>query len=177
MKLRSYIFLLSNLVSIASGHAQISLASNDQMDCDGRAMSERSCQFIREREEHSNRIRKELLQEQAAREKFKAEAAERMARRAEQDKYQFAQEQDEQKKALAASLKWQADEEAKRKKLCGGDFGKLRIGMTLDRYEECTEAVDYVTERVSNAGKVEVYRGMFYYIEAREGKIVAFTRR
>lgn len=76
-----------------------------------------------------------------------------------------------------AALNRQRTQEAEQQRKCGSDFGKLRIGMTLDRYEECTEAVDYVTERVSNAGKVEVYRGMFYYIEAREGKIVAFTRR
>lgn len=76
-----------------------------------------------------------------------------------------------------AALNRQRGQEAEQQRKCGGDFGKLRIGMTLDRYEECTEAVDYVTERASSDGKVEVYRGMFYFIEARDGKIVAFTRR
>lgn len=76
-----------------------------------------------------------------------------------------------------AAHKMQDEERAARQRKCGKDFEALRIGMALDRYEECTEAVDYVTEKVSSAGAVEVYRGMFYYIEARDGRIVAFMRK
>lgn len=76
-----------------------------------------------------------------------------------------------------AALNRQRDQEAEQQRKCGADFGKLRVGMTLARYEECSEAVSYVTEKVSSAGTVEVYRGMFYYIEARNGTVVAFTRR
>lgn len=70
----------------------------------------------------------------------------------------------------------QRDEEAVVKKKCGKDFGKLRVGMTLDRYEECTEPVDFITETVSKSGVVETYRGMFWLIQVQNGKIVSYTR-
>lgn len=69
------------------------------------------------------------------------------------------------------------EREAEQRRQCGADFGKLRIGMTLDRYEECTESLDLVSEKVTSAGTAELYRGMFYFIEARDGKIVGFKRR
>lgn len=71
----------------------------------------------------------------------------------------------------------QREEEAAQKKKCGKDFGKLRIGMALNRYEECTEALVFVTDTVSKGAVVETYRGMFYFVHAKDGRIVAFTRR
>lgn len=76
-----------------------------------------------------------------------------------------------------AAMKTQADEREARRRKCGKDFEALRIGMTLDRYEECTEAVDHVTQTVSQSGVTEVYRSTFYLIQARDGRIVSFTRR
>lgn len=76
-----------------------------------------------------------------------------------------------------AAIQSQRAHEAEQKKICGADFGKLRIGMTMDRYEQCTEAVDYVTKTVTKDGEVETYLGTFYLISARNGRIVAFTRR
>lgn len=69
------------------------------------------------------------------------------------------------------------EEEAAQKKKCGKDFGKLRVGMTLERYEECTDGVIFMTETVSKGAVVETYRSTFYYIHATNGRIVAYTRR
>lgn len=75
-----------------------------------------------------------------------------------------------------AALQIQRDEQAARKRKCGKDFEALRIGMTLDRYEECTEALAYVTETVSKTGVVKTYRSTFYLIHSADGKIVAYSR-
>lgn len=101
----------------------------------------------------------------------------KQARREEQLWQEHKKDQEDQQKAIAASRKWQQDEEVKRKKLCGSDFGKLRIGMTMDRYEQCTEAVDYVTQTVTKDGVTETFLGTFYLINARDGRIISFTRR
>lgn len=69
-----------------------------------------------------------------------------------------------------------ADEAAK-EKTCGKDYGELRVGMTLKRVEQCLEALAFETETVSKAGKVETYRSTFYWIQARNGRVVSYTRR
>lgn len=69
------------------------------------------------------------------------------------------------------------EEAAAQKKKCGKDYQAMRIGMTLDRYEECTDGLVYVTETVSKGGVVETWRSTFYFIHARDGRIVAYTRR
>lgn len=53
----------------------------------------------------------------------------------------------------------------------------LRIGMTLDRFEECHEALSYVTDAVGKGGVVEIHRSTFYFIHAQNGRIVGYTRR
>lgn len=75
-----------------------------------------------------------------------------------------------------AALQKQRDEQAARKRKCGKDFEALRIGMSLDRYEECTEALDYVTETVTKTGIVKTYRSTFYLIQSAGGKIISYTR-
>lgn len=69
------------------------------------------------------------------------------------------------------------EELAAQKRKCGKDFQALRVGMTLERYEECTDGVIFMTETVSKGAVVETYRSTFYFIHARDGRIVAFTRR
>lgn len=71
----------------------------------------------------------------------------------------------------------QREENAAQKRKCGKDFMALRVGMTLDRFEECHEALAYVTETVGKNGTVETYRSTFYLIDARGGKIVSYTKR
>lgn len=71
----------------------------------------------------------------------------------------------------------QEKEEAAKKQKCGKDFMALRIGMTLERVEQCYEEPEYVTETVSNGGTVETYRGTFYFINVKNGRIVGYTRR
>ena len=69
------------------------------------------------------------------------------------------------------------EEDAARQKKCGKDFRALRIGMSLERFEECHEALSYVTETVGKGGAVETYRATFYWIHAQDGRIVSYTRR
>lgn len=68
-------------------------------------------------------------------------------------------------------------EEADKKRRCGKDFMALRIGMTLDRLEQCYEEPAFVTETVGKGGRVETYRGTFYFIHVRNGRVVGYTRR
>lgn len=67
--------------------------------------------------------------------------------------------------------------DAAKKQKCGKDFMALRVGMTLDRFEECHEALSYVTETVGKGGTVETYRSTFYLINANDGRIVSYTKR
>jgi len=69
------------------------------------------------------------------------------------------------------------EELAAQKRTCGRDFQAMRIGMRLDRFEECNEALSFITETVSKGSVVETYRSTFYLIHARDGRIVAWTRR
>ena len=69
------------------------------------------------------------------------------------------------------------EEEAVQKRKCGKDFKALRVGMTVDRFEECNEALSYVTDTVGKGGVVETYRSTFYFIHAQQGRVVSYTRR
>lgn len=191
MKLHQLIVAITLAFAGGVSYTQNKPNYHDPANCrwnDGRDMSAADCEFFRKRKaedeaeqtrylKYEQERRQQWLQEQEA---LQRKADERKAREAElaaAAKRKIEQDLAEQRKAVEESRIQHERQEAIRAKKCGKDYGKLRIGMTLDRYEACTEAVDYVTERVSSAGTVEVYRGMFYYIESREGKIVAFTRR
>lgn len=67
--------------------------------------------------------------------------------------------------------------EAAKEKACGKDFGELRVGMSVKRFEQCNEALSLESESVTSAGRTEVYLSTFYWIQARNGKIVGYTRR
>ncbi len=69
------------------------------------------------------------------------------------------------------------EEEAARKKQCGKDYKAMHIGMTLDRFEQCTDGLIYITDTVIKGAVLESYRSTFYIIHAKDGKIVAYTRR
>lgn len=69
------------------------------------------------------------------------------------------------------------EELAAKRKLCGKDFQAMRIGMTLARFEECTDGLVFETETVSKGGSVEIYRSTFHFIHAKDGRIVSYTRR
>lgn len=68
-------------------------------------------------------------------------------------------------------------DEVVKEKTCGKDYGELRIGMSLKRFEQCNEALVQETETVTKGGRTEVYRSTFFWIQARNGKIVSYTRR
>lgn len=71
----------------------------------------------------------------------------------------------------------QREEDAAKKSKCGKDFMALRVGMTLDRFEECHEALSYVTETTDKNGLIETYRSTFYIIHFAKGRVVSYTRR
>lgn len=71
----------------------------------------------------------------------------------------------------------QREEEAAMKRKCGKDFGQLRVGMTMDRFEECNGAASYVTDTVGRGGVVETWRSTFYWIHVQNGRVVSYTRR
>lgn len=71
----------------------------------------------------------------------------------------------------------QEKEEAVKKRKCGKDFMVLRVGMTLERIEQCYEEPAYVTETVGKGGVVETYRGTFYFIYVQNGRVIGYTRR
>lgn len=69
------------------------------------------------------------------------------------------------------------EEAAVQKKQCRKDYQALRIGMTLDRFEQCTDGLVYITDTVVKGAVVESYRSTFYFIYAKNGRIIAYTRR
>jgi hypothetical protein len=73
-------------------------------------------------------------------------------------------------------IDYERDMAAKQKK-CGKDFQQLRVGMTLGRFEQCNESLSFVTESFTQGGVVETYRSSFYWINARNGRVVSYTRR
>ena len=81
------------------------------------------------------------------------------------------------KEARAAYANESREHEAKQKKACGKDFDQLRVGMTLARFEQCNESLSFVTESFTQGGAIETYRSTFYWINARNGRVVSYTRR
>lgn len=71
----------------------------------------------------------------------------------------------------------QREEDAAKARRCGRDFGQLRVGMTLERFEACNEAAAYVTVTTGRSGSVEMYRSTFYWLHVKDGQIIGFTRR
>lgn len=71
----------------------------------------------------------------------------------------------------------QEEEEAVQKRKCGKDFQQLRVGMSVQRFEDCYEALSYVNDTVSGGGGVETYRSTFYFIYVKNDRIVGYTRR
>lgn len=69
------------------------------------------------------------------------------------------------------------EETAQKKRRCGKDFEKLRIGMSLERFEQCTDGVVFVTDSMTANGMVETYRSTFHYLLVKNGRIVSYTRR
>lgn len=68
-------------------------------------------------------------------------------------------------------------DEAAQARRCGKDFNAIRVGMNLKRFEQCSEALAYVTETVVGGVRVETWRSTIYFIHARDGRIIGYTRR
>lgn len=68
------------------------------------------------------------------------------------------------------------EEEAVLKRKCGKDYMTLRIGMTIERLEDCYGA-SYVTETVSKGGVVETYRTIFDWVYVQNGRVTGYTKR
>lgn len=70
----------------------------------------------------------------------------------------------------------QREEEAAQKRKCGKDFGTIRVGISIDRLQECSGAA-YVTETVSKDGVIETYQTMFDMVNVKDGRVVSYTKR
>lgn len=70
----------------------------------------------------------------------------------------------------------QREEADAKKRKCGKDYMAIRIGMSIDRLEECNGAA-YVTETVSKGGVVETYRTVFDWVYVQNGRVVGYTKR
>lgn len=89
---------------------------------------------------------------------------------------EFAEEQAAIKKNHDAFEREQAREEAAQKRKCGKDHGAIRVGMKIDRLQECSGAT-YVTKTTSKDGVIETYRTMFDMVNVKDGRIVSYTKR
>jgi hypothetical protein len=96
--------------------------------------------------------------------------------RAQQLEREFAEEQAALDIRQQAALKEQDKEEAAQKRKCGKDYGVLRIGMSIDRLQDCMGAV-YVTKTVRKDGVIETYRTMFDLVNVKDGKVISYTER
>lgn len=68
------------------------------------------------------------------------------------------------------------EEDASQKRKCGKDYMMLRIGMKIERLEECYGAV-YLTETTSKRGVTKTYRTTFDLVQVKDGRVVSYTRR
>ena len=71
----------------------------------------------------------------------------------------------------------QREEVAIQKKQCGKNYKAIRIGMSLDLFESCTDGLIFISETVTESGVVEKYRSTFYIIQAKDDRIIAYSRR
>jgi Rps23 Pro-64 3,4-dihydroxylase Tpa1-like proline 4-hydroxylase len=99
---------------------------------------------------------------------FKKKEAERSAT--------IKREQDERDREYAAEIKNAADNEAKRKALCGLDYRNIQIGMQITRAQQCV-ANFKITGQLNRAdGVVTTYHSGRFYAHVMDGKIVAWGK-
>lgn len=96
--------------------------------------------------------------------------------RAQQLEREYKEEQAVLNKRQQESFQEDAREESAQKRKCGKDYMTLRIGMKIQRVEECLGAV-YVTETTSKSGVTETYRTTFDLVQVKDGRVVSYTRR
>jgi len=115
-------------------------------------------------------------------ESMKKEKAEKDAKKQEEDeraaqlKREYDLEKAEANKRHEAFRREQEREEADQKRNCGKDYMTLRIGMKIERLEECYGAI-YLTETTSKSGVTKTYRTMFDMVDVKNGKVVSYTKR
>lgn len=151
---------------------------------DGVRVDQNVCEVLRKEKLEEDAFQKrqaEYLEQTRLRQAERdAEKAERQAIIDEENRKrvaEMAREDAENKRYRDQIARDEAKEESVKKSKCGKDFMALRVGMTLDRFKECHEALAYVTETVGKDGTVETYRSTFYLIDAKGGRIVSYTKR
>lgn len=93
--------------------------------------------------------------------------AEEQARKAAVEK--VVQEAERQEAREQASM-------AARKKACGADFGQLRVGMSVERAQQCFAPFRLVGEMAMPGGNVATYRSGWALLTVRNGQIVSYQR-
>lgn len=154
----------------------------------GKVMDDRDCNLFRRQEQAKAAdaaLGQRLLEEshrKAAEQKERQDAikAEQQAK-ADAFKKKFDEEQAEwhkrTEKIVDENAEEMALEEAARKKRCGKDYQALRIGMTVERVDDCYSMVVYETTTVTAKGTIDTYHTTFHIINFTNGKLSSYTRR
>lgn len=95
--------------------------------------------------------------------------SEEKARRDAAEKFMREAEQQDRRDAARAKSAHEA-----RKKVCGPDLGALRLGMTLERAQQCVANFRLSSQTAMPGGAVSVYRAGWNFITVQNGVIVSF---
>lgn len=130
---------------------------------------EQQLQRAREEQEkirESERIEKERRQraDEEGRIKFQEEEAQRKARYQE-----YMREEAQYEKKVADQIK-------AKKERCGSDYGTPRIGMTIERAQECVGKFTLTSQLNRADGVVSTYRSGRIHVHVMNGKIGAWDR-
>ncbi len=166
-------------------------SKNDLVNCiwyDGRPMKEQDCALFRrlKAEEQADTVRQQKINQAAHQrhEKAKAERQEILdKKKAEYDVYaqkrraEMAHEADELREYREQLAKKEAADEARKERRCGKQYGRVLIGMSYDRVEDCLEGLAYASRTTTASGEIETYYSTFYLINFKDDKVVSFSRR
>lgn len=197
--MKRFIFFAFAATFASACLAEWTPADEDLENCmwrNGYPMSEKQCADIREevarfgyqpKTQPSKKIEmgaEELAalykQREVDRIEYQAKKAQEQAAAEEKENKRIAEiarQEAENKRNREQMARDEEKEEVVKKRKCGKDYMALRVGMTLERIDQCYEEPAYVTGTVSKGGVVETYRGAFYFIYVQNGRVVGYTRR
>jgi hypothetical protein len=131
--------------------------------------------------EEQRRLKAEIVKEAAAataernRIAFEQREQDEADRRAALKKKQDAEdaESDRQERIYAKKA---ADSINAKKQVCGDDFSSPKIGMTIERAQQCVAKFKLISQLNRADGVISMYSGGGYYLHVMNGKIVSWQR-
>lgn len=189
---RSVIF-----VAAASGITLASAAGDDLVNCrfkNGNTIAPKICDKLRELDERDRAIKaRQEADLQAMRERDKARQEQERAKADERARVDAERMAEKLAKQDALDRKWRAEQEEadrreradqrriaaetkSRKDACGDDYGTPKIGMTIDRAQQCVGKFKLVSQLNRPDGVVSTYRTGSTVIHVMGGRIVAWDR-